>query len=297
MEGPRESGATRGVVAAPLYCRRCGYNLFGLKADGSCPECGLEVWETILHTVDPAASHLPKLRNPAAVGNALLWLVICMVAAVLLLAVRPVAVWIDDLDKSGVRDLSVWTPVELAFGSGLAALAALWSVWRFGPPRGADAGGAVRRGVGLLGAGLLGWTVLAIAATGLEVAGAPGWQVIAVRLALAGTGIVALLGLRDVLGVIGLRSRSYRTARGGRQGLLAMVAALAGVAAGQGVNLIAYAAGGARYLATMGTVVIAISTLMLLIGLVYLAVNAWWIRRSLLRPPPRWDEILREEEA
>ena len=45
-------------------------------------------------------------------------------------------------------------------------------------------------------------------------------------------------------------------------------------------------------LATMGMVVTWISTLMLLIGLAYLVVNGWWIRRALCRPPPVLDEIL-----
>ncbi len=36
----------------------------------------------------------------------------------------------------------------------------------------------------------------------------------------------------------------------------------------------------------------AISTLMVVIGLFYLVVNAWWIRRSLRCPPPRLDELI-----
>jgi len=45
-------------------------------------------------------------------------------------------------------------------------------------------------------------------------------------------------------------------------------------------------------LATLGVVATSICTLMVVIGLLYLVVNAWWIRRSLRCPPPRLEEIL-----
>ena len=72
-----------------------------------------------------------------------------------------------------------------------------------------------------------------------------------------------------------------------------MIGALAGVVLGElmgmGSAMSSRAGGG---LATMGMVVTWISTLMLLIGLAYLVVNGWWIRRALCRPPPALDEIL-----
>jgi hypothetical protein len=45
-------------------------------------------------------------------------------------------------------------------------------------------------------------------------------------------------------------------------------------------------------LGQIGTVVVWITTLMLLIGMLYLVVNTWWIRRSLRKPPPPLDELL-----
>ena len=44
--------------------------------------------------------------------------------------------------------------------------------------------------------------------------------------------------------------------------------------------------------AGIGSVVMWISTLMLVIGLAYLAMNGWWIRQALRRPPPPIDEVL-----
>ena len=58
------------TVSASLHCRHCGYDLRGLDASGRCPECGFDVWSSVVHTVDPTSSRLPSLRNPIAVGNA-----------------------------------------------------------------------------------------------------------------------------------------------------------------------------------------------------------------------------------
>ncbi|MHC4102694.1 MAG: hypothetical protein ACYS15_19415 [Planctomycetota bacterium] len=295
MARPEERGAARGVVASPVHCRQCGYNLYGLRAGGACPECGLEVWETILHTVDPAASRLPRLHNPTAVGNALLWLIVCGVVGALLLVLRPIAMGIDALDESGLRNFASWTPPYLPLAAGLFALAGLWSVWQLAPPRGREPSGAVWRDVRLLGIGLLLWAALVPVITWTDMSVGPWWLMDAGWLVLAGVGVGSLIGLRGVLETIGLRSRLYRTARSGRQGIQGMVAAILGTAAGHAIHLVGAMAGGLRYLETFGTVIIIVSTLMLVVGLVYLVVNAWWIRRALRCPPPPLDEILRPQ--
>ncbi|MHC4208599.1 MAG: hypothetical protein ACYTE6_00720 [Planctomycetota bacterium] len=295
MARPEDPGAARGVVASPVHCRQCGYNLYGLRAGGVCPECGLEIWETILHTVDPAASRLPRLHNPAAVGNALLWLIICIAVGALLLVVRPIALGVDALDESGLRNFAAWTPAYLPFAAGLFALAGLWSVWQLAPPRGEEPGGAVWRDVRLLGIAMLLWAIL-MPVLGWAEMSAASWRVVdTVWLVLAGIAVVGLTGLRGVLEIIGLRSRLYRTARSGRQGIQGMVAAIFGTAVGHAVHLISATAGGPSHLYTLGTVVVIISVLMLVVGLGYLVVNAWWIHRSLRCPPPPLDEILRPE--
>ncbi len=73
-----------------------------------------------------------------------------------------------------------------------------------------------------------------------------------------------------------------------------MIGALAGVVLGEllGMGPAMSSRTGGGLLATIGMVVTWISTLMLLIGLAYLVVNGWWIRRALCRPPPALDEIL-----
>ena len=105
--------------------------------------------------------------------------------------------------------------------------------------------------------------------------------------------MVGLFGLDGILQAIGQRSRAFRTARGGRQGVMGMIGALGGIVLGELMGLLAATAGsGGTRLATIAMVMTWISTLMLLIGLAYLVVNAWWIRRALCSPPPALAEIL-----
>ncbi len=281
------------VVCSPLHCRGCGYNLFGLSAEGRCPECGLEIWETVLHTVDPAASRLPKLRNPRAVGNGLFWLTLSLFVAALILVARPVARRLDTLDPTGLRDISAWTQPYLALFAGVVVLAGLRAVGSFAPPKGQPLYGSIRRDIRLLVAGMIVWVLLISIQVGLEYKAVPAWGLSLARIGAVFGAMVGLFGLDGILRAIGQRSREFRTARGGRQGVLAMIGALAGVvfgeAMGMGLAISSRAGGG---LATMGMVVTSISTLMLLIGLAYLVVNGWWIRRALCRPPPALDEIL-----
>src|SRR5438477_2160642 len=77
-ESPLEAEWSHATVITPIHCRQCGYYLRGLRADSRCPECGLEIWQSVLHTVDPAASRLPMLRNPRAVGDGIFVLTMCM---------------------------------------------------------------------------------------------------------------------------------------------------------------------------------------------------------------------------
>ncbi len=276
------------VVVSPVHCRRCGYNLYGLRADGQCPECGLETWESVLHTVDPAASRLPRLRDPVGVGNALLGVTVFLLIGAAVLAARPLAGWVEQLDQTGRWSLSARVPVEFTFLAATAAVGGMWSLRGLAPPQGVGEQGAVWRDIYMLAGALAIGVVVVTVAAGLELAGPWMRAAEASRLSLAVPAVIGLLGLQGILGVIGLRSRAYRTARGGRQGITAMVAATVGVAASGLIRLL----GLSRSWATVGAVIGLISTLMLLIGLTYLVANVWWIRRSLHRPPPELSEIL-----
>lgn len=282
------------VVSAEIHCRHCGYNLYGLPAGGACPECGLETWETILHTVDPASSRLPRLRDPKGVGNALVALSSALLLGALALAARPVVGWLDRVEALGpLSSWMRWLQVTHQFASAtavvIAAIIGLIAARRLGRPPAEEPAVRVQRDLRLIAAGLVGASLLVVLAAVMEEAGASGTAVTSIELLLVVPAVAGLAGLGGILDAIGRRSREYRTARGGRQGVTAMIAAVLFLAAGRALELAALD----WRAQVIGTTVSSIGALMLLIGLAYLAVNTWWIRRSLRRPPPRLEEILR----
>jgi hypothetical protein len=286
------------LIVRSLHCRGCQYDLRNLRVGGRCPECGLEIWETVLDAVDPAASRLPRLRDPNGVGNAMLWLMGCLLVGTVSQLARPVAHVVDMLDLTGARSIESFTPPSLLWISGCVLLAGLWSMWKLAPPRGHEPGSPVRRDIWLIGGGLTAWGILAIVSYFRLIAQGPRGGPLEQRLVqtvfvLAGVAalLTVMFGLRDVLRVIGERSREYRSARGGRQRIRDLIAATIAIGLGQLVRLLGELLEHG-VLATFGTIMIWISTLMLVIGLAYLLVNAWWIRRSLRQPPPTLRELL-----
>ena len=280
------------VIALPIHCRRCGYNLRGLPAVGRCPECGTDVWQTVLHTVDPTASSLPRLRNPRAVGDAMLWLMLCMLGATLLVLARPAARFADRFDPATADALSRHVPPEVVFGSALLAVAGFWSVVRLAPPRGQEPRGPVARDVRFVALGLVVWAISATA-RGLMVRVAPSPDArvadLAVTVALGAAAALVFAGLHGILRAIGLRSREYRTSRSGRQGVLVMIATVAGIVLGEIVTTLA----DAHAVVEVARITTMVCGLMLVVGLGYLTMNAAWIRRALRLPPPSLAAVLR----
>ena len=284
------------MLARAIYCRQCGYDLRGLGVDGACPECGHAIWDTVRWVVDPALHRLPALRNPRRVGDALVLIVACLWAALLLVVARPAALAIDALRPVG-QGAAEWAPPQLTAVAGAMVLLALWPAVVLAPPRGEEATGVVPPAIRLLLIGLVALGSLLL----LGWFGAHGriFSILAYRLPTVACAIVVLIALRRVLVVIGERSREFRTARGGRQRIPAMIAATAGVGLGQVVRLAAELLQGSGWgprivaaLDTLGMVVGWISILMLIVGMCYLLVNASWIRTALRRPPPTLEDLL-----
>jgi hypothetical protein len=282
-----------------MHCRNCGYDLRGLDACGRCPECGLDVWASVVHSVDPASSRLPSLRNPVAVGNSLLVLTACMFIGALLVVLPTVSATIEDAQPAaGARGWWTRLPsMDWRFAA-MLLLAVAWGVWTLAPPRGSEPHGPVWDDIWRLGVGYAGWLACATMFANISDPLALSDRQPRLVLALAGGAfaLIGLFGLRGVFSIIGQRSREYRRMQGGRQSVELIMVAVGGVMMG---TLIAHAARfglapqswnfGVR---TMGRAVQAMSMFMLLIGLAYLVVNAWAIRGAIRKPPPALDEVL-----
>ena len=281
------------VVLDSLHCRKCGYNLQGVRADGRCPECGTDIWMSLQHTVDPTASRLPSLRNPRAVGDSLLVLTLCMLAGMLLLLGPSIGGLIDSSIGNSVRFWSTRFPALSWWSALLLVIAGLWAVRKLAPPRGSEPGGTVWDDIWRIALGLVGWLFFSClwvlfnenSSIGLR-------QTIALHSGIVVFAILGLAGLRGVLAIIGARSREYRRSQGGRQSVEVIIAAIAAGFIGALLHWASVNGWISRDWTFMSRTIIWVSNFMVLIGLMYLVKNAWWIRTSLRRPPPPLDVVL-----
>ena len=297
---PSTSTWSSAVIAHELHCRKCGYDLRGLTANGRCPECGIEIWESVIATVDPAAARMPSLRNPKAVGNALVLFTLCTLAGLLLLVMPSLQQMIRQWSTSPnvlwiVNGPTMTWPYALVL-----MVVGLYAVWLLAPPRRSEPSGAVWIDLGRMSVGYVGW--LAFSALWIEISdtalavrlGAE--QRVVIHLAAAVFATIGLIGVRGVLRVVGQRSREYRRSKGSRQSVELIILA---IATGWMGELAEYAAGLTWFpgdwraeMRTVSTMIVWVSSLLVLIGLLYLFANAWWIRQALRKPPPAFDQVL-----
>jgi hypothetical protein len=260
----------------------------------------MDIWATVVHTVDPASSRLPSIRNPVAVGNSLLVLTICMLLGALFMtpsiaqAIQAAGAPVGD----GWVAARGWWDQLPRFSWALAmilGLAGVWAIWTLAPPRGAEPHGPVWDDIWRLLVGYCGWVVVAAMLADLSAQQSATSRHPRLVLALAAGAFagIGLLGLRGVFRLIGQRSREYRRMMSSRQSVDLLMLAVGGAVFGQVmVYLSRFTGGGRLTVSTLGSVLLAACMLMLIIGLAYLVLNAWWIRQALRRPPPNLDEVL-----
>lgn len=296
----------RAVVAVNLSCRRCRYNLRGLRLDRECPECGLPVTVTVTEAIDPATTDLPQLHNPRAVGNGLLVLMISLLAAGVLICLPPTLDAVGAVVALSALHLEARIKAILLLAAAGALLLGAVATRLFRPPPQETGDPATIRTLRFVVLGLVIVAIIAVLNAGIEVGRASlggssiGQRGVSpiddawLRFGYAVGAILALLGIGRILTTIGLRSRTYRESRGGRQGVQSMMLAILFITIASTLPLIKETRE-TGWLWTSARVVVASSTLMLLVGLMYLVANAGWIRAGLKRPSRRLRDLVRIE--
>jgi hypothetical protein len=283
------------VVDIQLSCTRCGYELKSLPAEGDCPECGEPIRFTIIDTVDPAARRLPPIERPVAVGNSivgvalfLFFSVLC--AAFVLLSKAPTQLPIPH----GIRTLN--NPIWICVSSGLAVvslccLVPIMQMCRCGVIQGC------RLGIALAGSGVLLFATVLGASRWVLLSGVDRGTVVTVLfdtlipvVALA----ITFVGFRRLIPRIGQRSREFRFAQGSRQRMNDLLAALIFVVIGR---ICVFVSSHDSNLATLGLIIMVLCMTLVLVGLLYLVRNTYWIRSALCSPPPSLSQLLRSKST
>lgn len=286
------------MIVHPIPCPRCGYTLMGLPIDRSCPECGLSIGEALDQIVDPTATALPQLRSPGRTGTALFGLTVLQLLAMLAMCVPPVVARLTIWRNTPAPSIEVvWTPLAAS----AMALLALVGIWQLSFPHGRESDGRVARYLRLMAIGAIGFagtviarsimqrTVLIYEPLTLENSSVLLMMLADVTMVL--TAAIHFHGFGHIVRIIGQRSREYRTSNIGRQRIrdLVVVMGVFGAAAvAHGIGLIAHQ----EQVINLATLIAWISMLMLLIGQVYLVVNAWWIRRAIGRAIPHLRDLI-----
>lgn len=273
-----------------LACVSCGYNLRGLSIRESCPECGVAVRATILAVVDPRAEELATIGRPRLVaGMVLLWAWSGFLASLMVWGMR-----LGDV-------VGIWQPVAWPM-AGLAAAAVVLTVasgvgslvlvrpharvpWR----------GVLRALLGAAGYVPLAALTAAIHLRHDPVFGSPlaftGDELDTQRSLLRlGTWVCIagiMLGLRRAFSGLLYRSYVMRTGRVPTQPMSAVLASVVIAALGDVIVLgTAPFPGMPRDIAaSLDLVLVAVGGFLLTVGLGGLSVDAWRVRRAIVRPP------------
>lgn len=267
-------------VAVDLPCIRCGYDIRGLHADGHCPECGLDLIESIAARVDPDIAYLPELPRPRASAWSLLLFTLALTGATLAAAMSFAAHTVAIAPPGGWRDaLAPLLPATLP-GSlvSVAPVSVAVAIVAAIVLAGATALTGLHR-IALF-AGLGGWLVAAclpISSPGLALAGAAAAAV--------------LVGIGPTVIHLGVRSRTYRQRTANRQAIGPLTTALVvGVVAVAGSEIATRTVG--HDAATPFRLVAGACLAMAVVGFLYLLLNAYWIWRALRSWLPLLERVV-----
>ena len=304
------------IVIESIPCERCGYDIRGLPADGSCPECGRSVQSSLARWIDPEFHRLPDLSNPRVVARGLHWLAIGLATSFIAWVLGMMMTQaMFDLEQDYLAEAIQpgWFRSLITLGTWLLLLSPLLALLAFpglimlGPLRRLDNARKAWSIIVLLAFGLLLWFIsmvlqnwispgeglhqLTRAASDTGRRGQWNTGVALLTLAPLPGGWLLLFGIRSLLGELGRRSRTFRTATTKRQYVVDLVWATLFWSGG---ILLQYGGGGLGVTlpVTVGSILRLVSGGFVLVGVVYLWVNLRWIAKPLSTPPPRLRSLL-----
>ncbi|MEY4116790.1 MAG: hypothetical protein RLZZ116_118 [Planctomycetota bacterium] len=269
------------TIRTQIACTKCGYDLEGLEAQAKCPECAQDIMVTLAARLDPATESLARTRALVRVAWGVYLACIgsvlgCAVAAPPILGFALDSVAVPAWLAPGLRGAQSIAPFIAVAGT-LAGLIGLVFVLPWERRR------AMLRARVIGGAGFAGWGAIALMTPGFDAA-----------LGTLGAIAAVVAALTPLLRELVPYSRMYRSARHATQTTRDLVIA-AGVTLGAGglALFLARTEPGNREVILLATVGAYGSAMFLMVGLCYRLANVHWALRSVRRPPPKVDEVLR----
>lgn len=269
------------VIRRPLRCVQCGYDLEGLSARGACPECGREIVASLAHRLD-VASPEPPLDGSAPREAWALFLAAagCLLASLKVLEFAAISARTELLARQleGIAAVLSASAIALHLVALLGIAVGLVAIAFILPRR---HGRSILRVRGLGCAGFLVWLSLSL----------PTPDAFRITMAALPAAMV-LLSLSPLLRKLGPASRAYRDRSSAKQRIDELIVAL--VIAGIASACAEFAPQDTLNapIVTLLRIVAASSAGLALIGLCYLAVNAAWILRAIVRPDPKLADVL-----
>ena len=281
------------TLATHVRCDRCKYDLHGCGLFNVCPECGLAVATTLAGHSDLQIRALVALQRPARVATFLVAIpLVCMLCAVLQSA-GPMIAFFDSMSGQSTKiaeQIRVFgwraSCVLMALALVIACMGLLasefslraemrkWRVW--------------------LNGGLLLWvaTLIVIIVSAIKLQSQE-WVMDWLKMSAPALQLPAfamvLISYRRLLLVCGRRSQAFREAGSARQNINLLIYTLGLVALGAFASPILLHKLGWEVAAMVSDSLVAVESAVLIFGLAYLVANAWWIARSLLLPPMKFE--------
>ncbi|MEM1072179.1 MAG: hypothetical protein AAGB48_10640 [Planctomycetota bacterium] len=300
-DAPGEHRALELMLSGDLPCAVCGYELSGLSVVGSCPECGCPIKTTLMLAVDPEADTLEPLVAPLRTAIGLVAWSSAGVAAAATVWFQRIADAVCVLRHTRcVYPETGWVVFGLSCMAGLSALCIVRPMRS--TPR-------LHSACVVLGALLTlaaGWVAMLILSRIDPVSASPymGWmpmdaERLSARLAFGGLLAASILLIRPVGRALSQRSVLLRGNHRHRQRLLALAACCVVTMLADASLLLAEVTGpwSMQWPLLTARIVQIAGSMLITVGLLAVAVDSWKIARAILRPAPRFRDVVRREPS